>query len=63
MQRFEKQPVVLGFAPASRQAGAKHQKRMRPTRLHQLDSVFAIFGSVSGGKALYFRVWQIENRL
>jgi hypothetical protein len=34
-----------------------------PTRLHQLDSIFAIFGAVSGGKPLYFRVWQIENRL
>jgi hypothetical protein len=33
------------------------------TRLHQLDSIFAIFGAVSGGKPLYFRVWQIENRL
>ena len=30
MQRFEEQPVILGFAPASRQAGAKHQKSMRP---------------------------------
>jgi len=35
----------------------------RPARLHQLDSIFAIFGAVSGGKPLYFRVWQIENRL
>jgi hypothetical protein len=34
-----------------------------PARLHQLDSIFAIFGAVSGGKPLYFRVWQIENRL
>ena len=32
-------------------------------RLHQLDSIFAIFGAVSGGKPLYFRVWQIESRL
>jgi len=38
-------------------------KMARLTRLHQLDSIFAIFGSVSGGKPLYFLVWQIENRL
>jgi hypothetical protein len=36
---------------------------IRLARLHQLDSIFAIFGAVSGGKPLYFRVWQIENRL
>jgi len=33
------------------------------TRLHQLDSIFAIFGSVLGSKPLYFRVGQVENRL
>jgi hypothetical protein len=37
--------------------------RVMFARLHQLDSIFAIFGAVSGGKPLYFRVWQIENRL
>jgi hypothetical protein len=35
----------------------------RLTRLHQLDSIFAIFGSVLGSKPLYFRVGQVENRL
>jgi hypothetical protein len=33
------------------------------TRLHQLDSIFAIFGSVSGVNSLYLQAWQIENRL
>jgi hypothetical protein len=62
--------------PESAMASACPGKRMRGTvrrkvaakflllaRLHQLDSIFAIFGAVSGGKPLYFRVWQIETRL
>jgi hypothetical protein len=39
------------------------QALVAPTRLHQLDSIFAIFGSVLGSKPLYFRVGQVENRL
>ena len=33
MQRFEKAAIVIGFPPTTRQAGAKHRKRVRPILL------------------------------
>ena len=50
--------MVTGDALAIAQETAK-----KLARLHQLDSIFAIFGAVSGGKPLYFQVWKIENGL
>jgi hypothetical protein len=61
-------PSLLGRALAvlcviATPASAELLTQKLLSRLHQLDSIFAIFGAVSGGKPLYFRVWQIENRL
>jgi hypothetical protein len=36
MERFEKAPIIPGFASPSRQAGAKHRQRMRPIFLVHL---------------------------
>jgi hypothetical protein len=36
MQRLEKAAIVLGFPPTTRQAGAKHRKRVRPIVLIHL---------------------------
>ena len=36
MQRFEKAAIVIGFPPTTRQAGAKHPKRVRPVVLVHL---------------------------
>jgi hypothetical protein len=36
MQRFEEAAVVLGFPPASGQAGPEHRKRVRPIVLIHL---------------------------
>jgi hypothetical protein len=55
----------LEAAKAARHEGVIVESSPNPTltRLHQLDSIFAIFGSVLGSKPLYFRVGQVENRL
>jgi hypothetical protein len=36
MQRLEEAAIVLGFPPTTRQAGAKHRKRVRPIVLIHL---------------------------
>jgi hypothetical protein len=36
MQRLEEAPIVLSFPPTTRQAGAKHRKRVRPIVLVHL---------------------------
>jgi hypothetical protein len=36
VQRFEEAAIILSFPPATRQAGAKHRKRVRPIVLIHL---------------------------
>jgi hypothetical protein len=36
VQRFEEGAIILSFPPATRQAGAKHRKRVRPIVLIHL---------------------------
>jgi hypothetical protein len=55
--------AVLAGMEGQRPMLIEIQALVAPTRLHQLDSIFAIFGSVLGSKPLYFRVGQVENRL